>query len=262
MSVKKLLLPIALGVAIVAGPAVAEDEEEPGSWLPGEFSGSVALTSNYIYRGISQTDNEPAIQGGLNYSLDTGLLGTSVYAGVWGSNVNFNDGDEAQVELDWSFGLSGEIGDTGVGWSLGGLYYNYPGANSSLNYDFWEITPSLTYSPLDYVKLTVGMPYSPDFFGASGDAFYPNGAVAVTIPGIPKNWFKLTANAGLGYQAIDKNDKFGTPSYLTWLLGFTVNIKGVDLGFAYTDTNISKSDCFSSQNLCEPKFVGTLSYAF
>lgn len=268
MSAKKLLLPLALAVITVAGPGYAAEEAEPeateesGSWLPGGFSGQVALTSNYIYRGISQTDNEPAIQGAINYTVDTGFLGTSIYAGVWGSNVNFNDGDEAQVELDWSFGLTGEIGDTGIGWSLGGLYYNYPGARGGLNYDFWEVTPSLTYSPLDWVKLTFGMPSSPDFFGASGTAFYPNGAAAITIPGIPKKWFTLTANAGLGYQSIDDNDKFGAPSYLTWLLGFTVNIKGADISFAYTDTNISHSDCFSSQNLCEPKFVGTLSYAF
>ena len=153
MSVKKLLLPLALAVATAAGPAVAADEEEPGSWLPGEFSGSVALTSNYMFRGISQTDNEPAIQGSINYTVDTGLLGTSVYGGVWGSNVDFKDGDQATVELDWSFGLTGEIGDTGIGWTLGGIYYNYPGARGSLNYDYWEINPALTYEPLDWVKL-------------------------------------------------------------------------------------------------------------
>lgn len=264
MSVKKLVLPLTLAALTAIAPAWAEEaaEEEPGSWLPGEFSGSVALTSNYMFRGISQTNNEPAIQGAINYTLDTGLLGTSVYGGVWGSNVDFQDDDEAQVELDWSFGLKGDIGETGIGWNLGGVYYNYPGARGRLNYDYWEILPSLSYAPIDWVSVSVGMPYSPDFFAGSGNAYYPNGTVAVTIPGIPPKWFKLTANGGIGYQFIDDNDNFGTPSYLTWTLGLTANVKGVDIGVAYYDTNISKSDCFASQNLCDTRFVGTLSYAF
>ena len=66
----------------------------------------------------------------------------------------------------------------------------------------------------------------------------------MTIPGIPEKWFKLTANGGIGYQFIDKNNNYGTPSYLTWTLGLTANIKGVDIGVAYIDTNIDKNDCF------------------
>jgi uncharacterized protein (TIGR02001 family) len=272
MLLKRYAIPLVLALATAGGPASAaeeappaapaEQEEESGSWLPGEFSGTVALTSNYLFRGISQTNNEPAIQGSLTYTLDTGLLGTSIYGGVWGSNVDFQDGDEAQVELDWNFGLTGTIGDTGIGWSLGGVYYNYPGARGSLNYDYWEIWPGLTYSPVEWLALSFGMPYSPDFFGASGDSFYPNGSAVFTVPGIPTKWFTLKLNSGIGYQAIDDNDRFGTPSYLTWTLGFTVNVKGVDATFAYVDTDISKRDCFAQQNLCETKFVGTLSYAF
>lgn len=271
-SLNKFAVPLAVAlVTAAAAPAFADDtEEEPGSWLPGTFSGSVALTTNYMFRGISQTNNEPAIQGALNYALgtkdfdvDMGGYDISAYTGVWGSNVDFQDGDEAQVELDWSFGLTGTLGETGLGWTLGGVYYNYPGARGSLNYDYWEIIPALSYAPLDFVSLSVGMPYSPDYFGGSGDSYYPNGNVVVTIPGIPEKWFTLKANGGVGYQFIDKNNNYGTPSYLTWTLGLTANVKGVDVGFAYYDTNISKNDCFGgTQNWCETRFVGTVSYAF
>ena len=273
MSVKKLMLPFALAMATAAVPAVAaeeakpqaEAEEESGSWLPGEFYGSVALTSNYMFRGISQTDNQPAIQGSLNYKVDTGLAGISVSGGVWGSNVDFNDGDEAQVELDWSFGLTGEFGDTGLGWTLGGIYYNYPGARGNLNYDYWEVYPALTYSPIESLALMVAMNYSPDYFAGSGDGYYPNATAIYTVPGIPTEWFTLKLNGGIAYQFIDDNDRFNAPSYLTWTLGFTVNVKGVDATFAYVDTDIHKRDCFpgtSTRDVCEAKFVGTLSYAF
>ncbi len=274
MSIKKLVLPLALAL-IAAGPvraaeetqaeSEAKPEEESGSWLPGEFYGSVALTSNYLFRGISQTDNEPAIQGSLNYKVDTGLAGISVYGGVWGSNVDFNDGDEAQVELDWSFGLTGEFGDSGVGYTLGAIYYNYPGARGNLNYDFWEVYPALTYSPIEPLALTVAMNYSPDYFAGSGDGYYPNAQAIFTVPGIPTEWFALKLNGGIAYQFIDDNDRFNAPSYLTWNLGFTVNVKGVDATFTYSDTNIDKGDCFpgtSTRDVCEAKFVGTLSYAF
>lgn len=279
----KYAIPLSLALVTAAAPALAEDpaapaadaaaapaEEQPGDWLPGAFSGSVALTSNYMFRGISQTNNEPAIQGALTYTLgtkdfdvDMGGYDISAYGGVWGSNVDFQDGDEAQVELDWSFGLTGALADTGVGWTLGGTYYNYPGARGNLNYDYWEILPSISYAPVDWVSLAVGMPYSPDYFGASGDSYYPNGTASVIIPGIPEKWFKLKANGGVGYQFIDKNAKYGTPSYLTWTLGLTATVKGVDIGVAYYDTNLSKSDCFGgTQNWCDTRFVGTLSYAF
>lgn len=269
----KYAIPLALALVTAATPVLAEDtEEEPGSWLPGTFSGSVALTTNYMFRGISQSDNEPAIQGSLGYSLgtkdfdvDMGGYDISAYAGVWGSNVDFKDGDEAQVELDWSFGLTGDIGDTGLGWTLGGIYYNYPGAAGRLNYDYWEIYPALSFTPkeLDWLTVGVSMNYSPDYFGASGDAYYPNGTVSVLIPGIPKKWFELTANGGIGYQFIEKNNNYGTPSYLTWTLGLTANIRGVNVGVAYYDTNLSHNDCFGgTQNWCDSRFVGTLSYAF
>ena len=63
-----------------------------------------------------------------------------IYAGVWGSNVNFTD---AVLELDFYGGLQGEI--KGFSWSAGLLQYYYPGSGDNLQYDFWEATFSLGY---------------------------------------------------------------------------------------------------------------------
>src|SRR5690606_29403731 len=115
--------------------------------IPGTLSANVALTSEYFFRGISQTDDAPALQGGLDYEVEIARP-VSLYLGVWGSNVDFNEPagvDGATLELDVYGGVKGNIGDTGLSWSTGFIYYSYPGADSSLNYDFWELQASLGY---------------------------------------------------------------------------------------------------------------------
>lgn len=257
-----LVLAIA-GSILIPSLAVAE-EEKKDDWLPGEFSANVSVTTDYQFRGISQTDHKPALQGGIDYSIETGLLGISAYAGVWGSNVDFQDGDNATVELDWAFGLSGDIAETGVGWSLGGLYYSYPGAGKSggqhLNYDYWEIPVTLTYSPHEYVSLSGGYNYSPDFFAGSGTGNYISGGVSITPP-IP--WFGLSIDGRLGYQWIESNSTFGAEDYLDYSIGVTATIKEhFNVGVAFAGTNLSRGDCFGHTDLCEGRFIGTIGASF
>ena len=125
-----------------SGWAAAQDK----SPIPGSFSANVALTSEYFFRGLSQTDDAPAIQGGFDYEVEVAKP-VSLYLGVWGSNVDFNEAssvDGATIEIDWYGGLKGSIGDTGLSWDAGLIYYHYPGADSSLDYDFVEVQGVLT----------------------------------------------------------------------------------------------------------------------
>src|SRR3990170_445709 len=93
------LVAAALGVA----PALAQEKKQ---LLPGNFAANVGLFSDYTFRGISQTRERPAIQGGLDWSMDTGFKDVGVYLGAWGSNVKFSDGGEATAEFDWYGGLT------------------------------------------------------------------------------------------------------------------------------------------------------------
>lgn len=259
MLIKKQVLPIALALlaTVAAVPVLAEEEEkEPGWWLPGEFTGMASVTNNYVFRGITQTDDDPAIQGSINYKLDTGLAGTSVYAGVWGSNVDFNDGDGAHVEFDWTFGLTGEILDTGLGWTLGGIYYHYPAQGE---YNYWEVAPALSYS-VGWVSVVAGLNYSPDFFNGSGEAWYPNGGVKVAIP-IPDNWFTLALEGYTGHQWVDDNARFGAEDYQDWKLGLSVGIKMITLSAYYTDTDLDKDECAGTNN-CDARAVLALTATF
>lgn len=80
-------------------------------------SANLSATSNYVWRGITQTDDQAAIQGGLDYESDTGL-----YAGTWMSNVRF--GDVTGYELDLYGGYAGEISD--FSYDVGVIYYAFP----------------------------------------------------------------------------------------------------------------------------------------
>jgi uncharacterized protein (TIGR02001 family) len=259
MIMRKHLLPVAVALVAVVPPALAEEEQEPGWWLPGEFSGGVSVTNNYVFRGITQSDDDPAIQGSITYTLDTGFEGINVFAGVWGSNVDFDDGDGAHVELDWSFGLTGDIGETGLSYTLAGIYYHYPAQGE---YNYWEIAPSLSYTPpqLDMLTVLAGLNYSPDNFNGTGNAYYLNGGVQVAIP-IPNNLFTLTLEGYTGHQWIENNSKFGAEDYQDWKLGLSVGIKNITLSAYYTDTNLSKSDCGGTNN-CDSRAVLALGALF
>lgn len=221
----------------VASPAMAE-ETSP-------FTGNVAFTTDYVFRGISQSNEEPTIQGGMDWAD----AATGLYAGVWGSGVDFTD---ATTEFDFYGGVKGTVDD--IDWSLGGIYYYYPGADDSLNYDFWEIAASVGYD-FDFMQTTLSLNYSPDYFGSSGDAWYP--ALNVTVPTPIES---LTANAGVAHQWISDNAAFGTEDYTTWSVGLGYDIEGFNVGLKYYDTDLSEpTECADG---CGQRVVLTISRAF
>ena len=101
----------ALGFVAVVGlslPAKAEDFK-----FPGTFSANAGLVTEYRFRGLDQSSQKPAIQGGIDWSMETGLNDTSVYLGTWGSNVDFGDGDKASAEIDYYGGITGSFMNVG-----------------------------------------------------------------------------------------------------------------------------------------------------
>jgi len=156
-------------------------------------SANVSFTSDYIWRGMTQSDC-PAIQGGFDYAAESGF-----YAGIWGSNVNFNDG--AGSELDYYFGYGFEAGAIGV--DLGYVAFDYPDNTDGL--DFEEIVIGLSYADFG-LTFALGQDGAPDYTEVS----YALGAF------------------GFSYGEYDDyGDNFGI-SY-----GFTCG--SYDCGFAYSD---------------------------
>lgn len=206
-----------------SGSAIAA-EADPGY----AFSGNVAYTSDYIYRGISQTSEEPALQGGFDFNHGSGF-----YLGTWASSLNFGDGSGASVEMDVYGGYEGSAGD--FGYDVGLLYYGYPGARSDLDYDFVEAYGSGSYQ-LGGVELTAGAHLSPDFFGGTGSASYAYLSAGVPLGG----GFNLSALAAK--QWIEEGD-----DYLHWKLGVATEWEGFALDLSYHDTDLDDVDIADSR---------------
>lgn len=237
------------------GTEQGEDEASPASdELPGAISGSVALTSNYIDRGVTNSDNDPAIQGTLEYALETGVLGTSVYIGTFASNAKLEgDTDTSHVEIDALFGIRGDVGETGLSWDLGGAYYAYPGTARRDNFDYWEIPLILTYKATEWLEIEFFDAPTPEYQFNTGIGNYSSGKLTFDIANPYVGWQVF---AGVGYQYIEK-DASGTD----WILGTTVTIKGVDFTVAYTDTNYDARAC-GGNNQCDAKAVFTVGASF
>ena len=236
------------------GTADAEDETP---WIPGEFSAEVFVLSDYVDRGISNTDRKPALQGGIFYGGEIGFYSLYPYVGFWGSNVDFDDGDEATVELDVLFGISGSFRK--LEWDIGGAYYIYPGADSDLKYDYWEIPVALSFPLYENLTLNADYFYSPNFFGDTGQAHYVAGGLSYDIP---LGQITLTVDAMTGYQWIEDNERYGADDYQDFQVGLTVAYQDVEVGVRYTDTSLSHRECFGGTNVCEGRVVFSLGMRF
>jgi uncharacterized protein (TIGR02001 family) len=131
-----------------------------------EVTGNAAVLSDYNWRGITQTSQDPALQAGIDYAHENGF-----YVGAWGSNVDFGDCCDENVEVDLYTGFRG--GDA-VTWDVGLIYYFYPGAD---DLDFPEI-----YVGLGWEWLSGKISYSNDFGNSDESAFYYEANAAYDLP--------------------------------------------------------------------------------
>jgi uncharacterized protein (TIGR02001 family) len=227
---------------------------EDGSGLADQFSATFGFYTNYVFRGGSQTQNDPAFQGSFDWEHPTGF-----YAGVWASNIDFTDDpdDDANIEVDIYGGYGGSFDKFSYG--VGFVYYAYPGANDAgAEYNYWEVMGSLGYD-LDVVALTGEVYYSPEFFGETGDAIYYKAAVSVPLAFMP---LESSLEGSVGYQTWT-SDAVGFDDYVDWSIGLAVSVLGFDLGFTYTDTNIDFGGAAPAytKELADAKFIFSISRA-
>lgn len=233
---------LAAGLAVAGPVAMAE---EAGDLIPGDFTANVGLASDYAFRGISQTNENPALQGGIDYTSPT-LGPTNLYLGLWGSNVDFDvANDDASLELDLYGGIKGSYDTLGLGWDLGVIGYTYPGANGDFDYDYVEAKFGLTKSYADMLTLAVAYFWSPDGFGvAVDDTHYLNGSVTVAPPQWPLG---LSLTGSLGHMWMERTAAGRAAGIISqstdWSVGVGATIEGFAVSLAYVDTDISDSEC-------------------
>lgn len=208
-----------------------------------DFSATVTGTTDYDFRGVTQSAQNPAIQGSVDLSTDPGF-----YAGIWASNVDWGHGDP-NVEVDYYAGWGG---GEDITWDLGITYYTYIGASDS-NY-------AETYAGVGWKYFEAKAWYSWDYAGLDGkNERYFEGNVSYPLP----------ANFGLeghmGYtNGSGMKPAFGQSSYMDWSVGVTYSWRHIDMSLKWVDGSDLKTvehtpdDIFSS----EARAIFTVSTTF
>lgn len=221
-----------------------------------EFSANVGLTTDYVFRGISQTEEGAAIQGGFDATYKM------FYAGVWASNLDFgsdgNGNDIANIEVDIYAGIKRKWRNTE--FDLGVIYYAYPGAeDAGAELDYVEFKWASTTELTDRVSLSTATYYSPDYTGETGDVLTSEGSISVGLG--EYRGFKPTFSALLGYVDF-LDDGFEANSYTYWNAGVEVGFADkFTLDLRYWDTDNDGNDPFAGENSKE-RFVATVSASF
>jgi uncharacterized protein (TIGR02001 family) len=191
-----------------------------------EVSMNIGATSNYVWRGMTQTGNEAAIQGGLDWSSDTGL-----YAGTWASNVG--NGGNAGYELDLYGGYSGKVED--FGYDAGLIYYTY---DEDADANFLELGLSGSWK-----FLTLGMNYTLDGEAndntdpfVEGDLYYYAGASF----DLPEDY---SAGLTIGSYNFENDGKPGVEDYTHYQLDLTKSAGDFgDVTLSLSDTDLKDTN--------------------
>ena len=234
-----------------------------GSAVAAEIEANVALATDYSFRGWSQTQRDPALQGGFDIAFESGF-----YVGTWGSNVNFGPGsdlaytpstyeppaddpdadpvytaetvafapgDVASMEWDLYFGWGTEISE-GVAIDVSFIHFEYPGNREALNYQ--ELAGSVAIG-----DVTVGINYSPEYLAVADVTFiYPYVDYSM---GLTED---LSLDLHLGFNMADSptEDFFGdSDEYLDYSASVSMPLMGasVSIGLYGTDNDACGRDC-------------------
>jgi len=185
-----------------------------------DFSANIGVTNNYVWRGITQTDDDFAVQGGADVEFDNGLS-----FGAWASNVDFGDSTDAEIDLygGYSFALTDMVSA-----NVGGIAYLYPGQPTDADLNFFEFNSGLDFD-LGGATLSGSVAYSPDVGGDT--TWYFNGGVGIPLG----EYFELFGSVGY-YEWETLTD------YVDYAVGASVTWENFTLSGYYAGTDLSGDD--------------------
>lgn len=206
---------------VLPGVAIAQDS---AATLP--ISANLTFATDYAFRGISQTQERFAVQGGFDYASEQ----TGIYVGTWASNVDFDS--ETSVELDLYGGWAKSFGDFGV--DVGFIHYNYPG-ESGLNTDEVYVGGSWKWISAKYYLNT-----SDSFFGAlNEDGEYLSISGSYELP------VGVTIGASYGSTMLNTSSS----DYDDYSLSLGYGYGGLDFGLAYIDNDIKNATGIAEERI-------------
>ncbi|PZP40098.1 MAG: hypothetical protein DI585_01995 [Pseudomonas fluorescens] len=230
----------------LAATSAGVAQAEPIRIMDGILTPTVTVASDYVFRGISQNDENITPMIGSTWAHKSG-----VHVDLFAAPVNFRTAnDDANAEIDAGVGYTHAFSNKLTG-DASIVAYLYPGSNSNADYNYFEGIGSLTY---DWgVASTTGLvAYSPDFTGVGTDeAVFVEGSAAApfSIKG-----YDFKAVGGLARQMVDNG-----LDYTTWRVGVSYNLMGFTVAATYHDTDIEKSQC---DDICGARGVLSVAYTF
>jgi uncharacterized protein (TIGR02001 family) len=234
---------VILGTALIAGLAATAYAGDNKLTL----TGSATITTDYMFRSISNTDQEPAVQP--EFDLTYGMF----YAYIWGSNTAFGD----NIEIDYGIGITPKWGN--VTFNIAGLEYTYPGANSEI--DYFELKTGATWASGAW-SLGVTNYWSPDNFNTFGNSDAIEGTVGYTFSGKLWNFFSPSISGTFGHQSYEEI----ASDYNYWNAGLTLGfLNHWSADIRYYDTDYSQGECLiqsGGRENCDARAVGTIKATF
>ncbi|PJA56598.1 MAG: hypothetical protein CO164_12150 [Rhodocyclales bacterium CG_4_9_14_3_um_filter_68_10] len=219
---------------LLALPGIGAAQSTAPAASPHSFTGNFTLASEYIYRGIGQTNREPAVQGGFDYAHASGF-----YVGIWASNISWlsdtaGGGVSAPFEVDLYGGYKNSFAGGDWNYDLGVLRYNYPGTFPP---GFVDPDTTEVYASIGWKWLSAKYSYAVSshlfgFTGTSGENTRGSDYLELNAA------YDLGGGWGLaghvGHQKVDGN---GDASYTDYKIGLTKDVGIGTVGVAYWATN-------------------------
>ncbi|MDP2410761.1 MAG: TorF family putative porin [Pseudolabrys sp.] len=265
---KKVVLSAVAALAVTAGPAFAADmpvkayKAPPVAYVsPFDVAFGAAFTTDYVLRGISQSNRKPAVQGYFEgrYTINDSI---QLYAGIWGSSLASY---LANAEIDPNAGVRFTFG--GFGLDLGYVYYYYPdGTSIPTGYgSFGEFYAKPSFKFNDWLTIGGVITGGNNFNGGynivgSKTAYFYAANATISLPW-QVSGVSVALNPEIGRQVFECT---GCTSYTWWNVGLVFNYKAVTLDLRYWDTNrhgvYLAPAAFGGKDLAGSTFVATLKF--
>jgi uncharacterized protein (TIGR02001 family) len=221
------------------------------AWADGSLGGSLDVTSDYIYHGLSQSDGDPAIQGDIHYRSESGAATAENFLGLWGSTIG-RDATGGSYELNAYAGRTFLI-DSDSSASLKYVHYAYPDSRGTPHYDYDELSGTFAYE--DRLFLTVAWTpntarYSERAVGLCCRLLSYDVAVHQSLGRA------FTLSAALGYDQLS-----GISGYAYWNAGIAYAIGAFQLDVAYFGLQ-ERAIYLYGDMLAGSHWVGTLVWRF
>ena len=262
---------IALGAAsLFSAGASAQTAAAPAATPEWALTGNVGLYSQYVFRGLTQTNEEPAVQGGFDLGHKSGF-----YVGTWASNVSWVADFVPSVSnsMEWDFygGFKGSL-PADFGYDLGVLYYWYPGnyGNAPSGYvkpDTTELYAALTWK---FVSLKYSYSANNKTFGVAdsrGSSYLDLTASYDVIEKVSDAIGKVTVFGHVGHQWYTGNPggfDNANYEYTDWKVGASTEVYGLTVGIYGTGTDADSAYYTNvyGKNISKNQFVAYVQKTF